>query len=213
MDLVTLGYWLFSALAQSMAALFAVVGVFLVFRIQILNERMRQLMEVAKFTYLNLMKISKITQQEKYLEVTVYTPKEMVARLIELIKEKKKRLESNKETLWVARADGKDTRIFEDNIKELESDISNCEKSSMPLQLIGLRSLYIQDKGKGFLIEACFVFIVSLIFLFLTPFIPQHLIFIFALVIVSVAILVIIDTVRIIIKSLDIGGDWEEINE
>lgn len=41
-------FWFFSATSQSMAALFAVVGMFGVFRYQIVNERLRNLYEVLK---------------------------------------------------------------------------------------------------------------------------------------------------------------------
>ena len=200
------GYWLFSTLVQAMAALFAVVGVFIIFKIQLLKERMTELVKAAKDEYLS--KKWKALQADKWDEeqrnVSTYTLKELTAAFKKLIKYKKERLSNNKKAFEKAKKDNNNVgiNIYGENVKKLENDIFMIKASLNPLKEINNNLKDIKIKGRNSLIGIGVLFVWSLSLLFLAQFIGGMLISILGLLTVVFTIFIIIYLTRIIIESL-----------
>lgn len=205
MDLLTLGYWLFSALVQAMAALFAVVGVFLVFKIQLSNERVNQLAESAKITYRIIQRIFQQPDDERYMEVATSNYEEMIIKLKELISNKEKALEDNKRTLEESRIKGGDVWQWEHNIKNIQKEISICNKRLAPLENIKSQMGNIKKMGQGVLIGISIAFMLSLLSLFLNPILPKWAIITLGLTLIILVGILVFYIIRITIESIDIN--------
>ena len=203
MELLNFGYWLFSTLVQAMAALFAVVGVFVVFKIQILREKLRPLMEVAKTTYIRIRKIHEDTANEEYRKVTVYTLEEMISKFEELITKKRKALINNKKTLKEAIKNNSDSFGPNYNIPRIEKEISYCEDRLDPLKRINQNLRVIKEKGISSLKEIGVVFILSLILLFLNWCMSVEAIITMGILVVIYVVVTVIRISLVIIESLD----------
>jgi len=191
MDLLNFGYWLFSTLVQATAALFAVVGVFIIFKIQILHQRQNHLTDAAKQIYISIMGIHADPRVGNYREVTVYLPEEIATKLKELIIRKQYEFEHNK-TL----------PENDDIIEKVKQEISTLEAKLKPLEQLNKSLLGIKKKGKNSLIGIGILFGWSLCLLFITRFIGGLPILILGLITVGFTISIVIHLAQIIIESL-----------
>ncbi len=192
MDLLNFGYWLFSTLVQAMAALFAVVGVFIIFRIQILLQRQNHLTEAAKQIYISITGIYPDSKLNEYREITVYLPEEISVKLKELIIRKQEELEADRKL-----------PENDDIVRKVEQEISVLEAKLNPLEQLNKSLTDIKRKGRNSLILIGVLFIWSLCLLFLARFIGGLPIFIFGLATVGFTVATVIIFSRIIIESLE----------
>ena len=81
MELVNLGYWLFSTLVQATAVLFSVVGIFILFKIHLLRENAAPFLEMVKDAYAHSKNIERNPPCEEYRALSLYTAQEMITRI------------------------------------------------------------------------------------------------------------------------------------
>lgn len=204
MDLINLGFWLFSTLVQATAVLFAVVGVFVIFKIQLIREGAALFLETVKDAYIQLKKIEKNPLHKEYRKLSLYSLEEMITRIRELIAEKENQINHNRKEIEEAEEREENSFAIEENISRLMNEIVICKEKAQTLEGISQSMIDIKTKGKKSLRNICLVFFTSLIALFLVPFLAEWLIIILSLVLVGVTMLIVIDLTIIISKSLDI---------
>lgn len=200
MDLTDLGYWLFSAMMQALSAFFAVVGVFVVFKIQLLKQREDQLLGMARAIYEKIKRISTEVDSPRYGGVSLCKVGETIKMFEELIDDKEKVLIDNEGALRNTR-DG----MWDINIKRIKAELSQCHERLEPLKKIDQELKNIKIAGQDSLKRICNLFILAMFFIFLNPFVSSKIILIFALIIVGFAAVLVKDLSKVIIKSLELG--------
>ena len=200
MDLTDLGYWLFSATMQALAAFFAVVGVFIVFKIQLLKQREDQLLEMARAIYEKIKRTSTEVDSPRYGGVSLCKADETIKMFEKLIDDKEKALIDNEKAL----KNNQDS-TWDINIRQINAELSQCKERLEPLKKIDQELRNIKTAGQNSLKRICNLFIMAMFFMFLNPFVSSEKILIFALIIVGLTVVLVKDLSKVIIKSLELG--------
>lgn len=197
-----LGYWLFSTLVQSAAALFAIIGVFIVFKIQMLGERLRNLTEMAKDRIFGIRRVL-TPGSEEYIKVDFYSPVEMITNLKKAVDRYIKKHRENEEELEKAQKQGLSGDNFKENLRGIDGILNILRIRLEPLEKAQNELDYIKKSGKESLKLISILFVFSLICLLFNPHMATSGILILSTVIVSMAIAVVLILVHSIIKSLE----------